>query len=109
VGYFTADAIYHNMPRSAVAGTEAIRNLLAWIVAGHDALRFDVLTLVAAGDVVVAERVDHLTAGDIHVALPVVGIFELRDGAIAAWRDYFDPTPVGPLLAVLRQRQKGPA
>ena len=24
------------------------------------------------------------------IALPVAGVFELRDGKIAAWRDYFD-------------------
>jgi limonene-1,2-epoxide hydrolase len=96
-------------PGPRFPGRTTFRELLAWILAGHDSLHFDILTLVAAGDVVVAERVDHLTAGDIRVALPVVGIFELRDGLIAAWRDYFDPTPVEPLLAVLRQRQKGPA
>jgi limonene-1,2-epoxide hydrolase len=104
VAYFTADAVYHNMPRSAVSGTDEIRELLAWILAGHDSLHFDILTLVAAGDIVVAERVDHLTAGDVHVGLPVVGVFALRDGRIAAWRDYFDPTPVEPLVAVLQQR-----
>jgi limonene-1,2-epoxide hydrolase len=109
VAYFTADAVYHNMPRSAVSGTDEIRRLLVWILAGHDSMHFDILTLVAAGDVVVAERVDHLTAGSAHVALPVVGIFELRDGQIAAWRDYFDPTPVEPLLAVIQQRQARPA
>ncbi len=109
VAYFTADAVYHNMPRSAVSGTDEIRELLAWILAGHDSLHFDILTLVAAGDVVVAERVDHLFAGDVHVALPVVGVFELRNGRIAAWRDYFDPTPVEPLLAVLQQRHAPPA
>jgi limonene-1,2-epoxide hydrolase len=24
------------------------------------------------------------------LALPVMGVFEVRDGRIAAWRDYFD-------------------
>jgi limonene-1,2-epoxide hydrolase len=109
IGYFTADAVYHNMPRSPAAGRDAIRELLGWILVGHDALHFDILTLVAAGNVVVAERVDHLVAGDVHVALPVMGIFELRDRRIAAWRDYFDPTPVEPLLAVLQQRRTRPA
>jgi limonene-1,2-epoxide hydrolase len=108
VSYFTADAVYHNMPRSAVAGTDAIRQLLTWILARHDSLNFDIVTLVAAGDLVVAERVDHLRADDIHIALPVVGIFEMRDSRIAAWRDYFDPTPVEPLLAVLQRRQARP-
>jgi limonene-1,2-epoxide hydrolase len=109
IGSFTADAVYHNMPRSPVAGTDAIRDLLAMILAGHDAMHFDILTLVAVGDVVVTERVDHLWAGEVHVALPVMGIFELRDGRIAAWREYFDPTPVEPIREVLQQRQAWPA
>jgi len=45
---------------------------------------------VAVGDLVFTERTDHfLTAGKA-VALPVAGVFELRNGKIAAWRDYFD-------------------
>jgi limonene-1,2-epoxide hydrolase len=108
IGYFTADAVYHNIPRSPVAGTDAIRELLALILAGHDAMRFDILTLVAAGDVVVTERIDHLWAGDVHVPLPVMGIFELRDGRIAEWREYYDPAPVEPIKAVLQQRQAWP-
>jgi limonene-1,2-epoxide hydrolase len=108
VDYFTADAVYHNMPRFPVTGTDAIRGLLALILAGHDAMRFDILTVVAAGDLVVTERVDHLWAGEVHIALPVMGIFELRAGRIAAWREYFDPAPVEPLTAVLQQRQAWP-
>jgi limonene-1,2-epoxide hydrolase len=28
--------------------------------------------------------------GDKHVDLPCLGIFELEDGKIRVWRDYFD-------------------
>jgi limonene-1,2-epoxide hydrolase len=108
-GYFTADAVYHNVPRRPLVGTDAIREALVRILAGHDAMRFEILTLVADGHVVVAERVDHLWAGDVHVPLPVMGIFELQGGRIAAWRDYFDPAPVEPIMAVLQERQAWPA
>ena len=46
--------------------------------------------VVADGDVVLTERVDTFQMGDKTVALEVMGTFELRDGKIAAWRDYFD-------------------
>jgi limonene-1,2-epoxide hydrolase len=37
-----------------------------------------------------AERVDHITVGEKQIDLPCCGVFELRHGRIAAWRDYFD-------------------
>jgi limonene-1,2-epoxide hydrolase len=48
------------------------------------------LNLAASGDVVFTERVDVFTYPDNTVELPVAGVFEVRDGKIAAWRDYFD-------------------
>jgi limonene-1,2-epoxide hydrolase len=40
--------------------------------------------------VVVTERTDRFRFKDRWVDLPVAGVFELRDGKIALWRDYFD-------------------
>jgi limonene-1,2-epoxide hydrolase len=40
--------------------------------------------------VVMNERTDRFKIGPKWVEAPVMGIFELRDGKIAAWRDYFD-------------------
>jgi limonene-1,2-epoxide hydrolase len=36
------------------------------------------------------ERTDRFEIGGTWVDLPVAGVFELRDGRIALWRDYFD-------------------
>ena len=36
------------------------------------------------------ERIDRFEAQGNAVALPVMGVCELRDGRIASWRDYFD-------------------
>lgn len=43
-----------------------------------------------SGNVVMNERVDTLSMGGNEVALPVMGVFEIEDGKIRAWRDYFD-------------------
>jgi limonene-1,2-epoxide hydrolase len=40
--------------------------------------------------VVLSERTDRFYMKDRWVELPVMGSFELRDGRICAWRDYFD-------------------
>jgi limonene-1,2-epoxide hydrolase len=53
-------------------------------------VEFRVLHIAAAGDVVLTERVDVFVLPGKIIELPVMGTFELRDGRIAAWRDYFD-------------------
>jgi limonene-1,2-epoxide hydrolase len=40
-----------------------------------------------------AERAEHFTRRDgtrEPFVLPVMGVFELRDGKVVAWRDYFE-------------------
>lgn len=88
--FFTADAVYHNMPGPPASGAEAIRRTIDGFLTNWKATDWELLNIAADGDIVFAERVDHIDAGGKHVDLPVVGVFELRDGKIAAWRDYFD-------------------
>ena len=45
---------------------------------------------MGAGDIVIAERLDRTEAGDKSVDLPCTGVFEMKDGKIKVWRDYFD-------------------
>src|SRR5688572_6840985 len=88
--FFTDDAVYHNMPMDAVQGRDAIRNMLGLFVPGSEAISFEIVHMASSGNVVHTERVDTFQMGDKHVVLPVAGVFELREGKIAAWRDYFD-------------------
>ena len=44
----------------------------------------------ADGPVVMTERVDVFKLADKSFELPVMGVFEVSDGKITAWRDYFD-------------------
>ena len=46
--------------------------------------------IVADGPIVMTERVDHLIWAERTVSLPLMGIFEIHNGVITAWRDYFD-------------------
>jgi limonene-1,2-epoxide hydrolase len=88
---FTDDAVYHNIPMQPAAGKEAIGQLITFILGqAGDGVTFDIKHIVADGDVVLTERVDTFTTGDKKIKLDVMGTFELRDGKIAAWRDYFD-------------------
>jgi limonene-1,2-epoxide hydrolase len=90
LAFFADDAVYHNMPIAPVTGKEAIRTTIEGFTAGVDKIEFRVLNLAADGDVVLTERVDVFTTPTQTIELPVMGTFEVRDGSIAAWRDYFD-------------------
>lgn len=88
---FTDDAVYHNIPMAPAVGKKAIDALVSAVLnPGVDEVTFEIRYLVAVGDVVLIERLDTFRIGDRTIKLPVMGTFELRDGKIAAWRDYFD-------------------
>lgn len=88
--YFTEDGIYHNMPAGPVQGREAIEEFIRGFAASWTQTDWEILNLAETGDVVIAERVDRTQAGDKSVDLPCTGVFTIRDGKIANWRDYFD-------------------
>ncbi len=89
-GYFCEDGVYHNMPMGPVAGRENVENLIRGFIGSWTETTWDLLTLASSGDVVIAERLDRTHAGDKAVDLPCVGVFEMEDGKIKVWRDYFD-------------------
>ena len=93
--YFADDAVYHNMPLDPIKGKEAIRTALAGITKNMGDLTFEVVNQVVEGGVVMNERVDRYTSKGKKVALPVMGAFEVQDGKIKAWRDYFDTGMAG--------------
>ena len=90
-GYFTEDAVYHNIPMEPVHGREAIKEFIAGFTAGFDGIDFQVHRQISDGNVVMNERTDVMRRKDGgEIPLPVTGVFEVVDGRIAAWRDYFD-------------------
>ena len=92
--FFTEDAVYHNIPFAPVAGREAIADNIASFIRpgppGIERIDFRVVNIAADGPVVMTERVDVFTLPDKSFELPVMGTFEVNDGKIKAWRDYFD-------------------
>ena len=82
------DIFYHNMPLKPVRGRDAVRDHLAsWPV---DACEGEVLNIAARGPGVLSERSDRFVRGEGRITVPVRGAFEVVDGKIAQWRDYFD-------------------
>lgn len=90
IAYFTEDGVYHNMPGPPVAGRANVEKLIRGFLSSWTHTSWEILTLVCEGDVVIAERVDRTKAGAKAVDLPCCGVFQMRGGKIAVWRDYFD-------------------
>jgi limonene-1,2-epoxide hydrolase len=92
--FFTDDAVYHNIPMAPVTGRKAIADNIATFIRpgppGIEGIEFRVINIAADGPVVMTERVDVFTLPDKTFDLPVMGTFEVIDGKIKAWRDYFD-------------------
>jgi limonene-1,2-epoxide hydrolase len=82
--------VYHNVPLSPVIGRAAVLADLARQFAAYDSLVFRIEHLAAVGPVVLTERVDLLGRDGVVIEMPVMGVFEIATGQIAAWRDYFD-------------------
>ena len=89
-GYFTDDAVYHNIPMDPITGRDAIKSFIAGFAGSAEQIDFRVRNIVADGPVVLTERIDVFVMPAGKVELPVMGTFEVKDGNIAAWRDYFD-------------------
>jgi limonene-1,2-epoxide hydrolase len=92
--FFTDDAVYHNIPLAPVTGREAIAKTIASFIRpgapGIESIEFRVMNIAANGPVVMTERVDVFRLPGKSFELQVMGTFEVHDGKINAWRDYFD-------------------
>lgn len=89
VDMLSDDVVYHNIPMAPIEGKEAAR---AFIVGMQpEAVDWQILAIAENGDKVLTERVDNFDmAGGKKISLPVMGTFEIENGKISAWRDYFD-------------------
>ena len=91
LGFFTDDAVYHNIPMDPARGKAAIRTVINTFLPMAQSLHFKVLHSASAGNIVFNERIDVFDLGNGKtISLPVAGVFEVTGNKIAAWRDYFD-------------------
>lgn len=88
------DIVYHNMPMKPVTGVEAVRRGFdAWPV---DGCEWIVTNIASNANTVLTERIDRFIRGDDRITVPVMGAFEVADGKITRWRDYFDMNALKP-------------
>ncbi len=96
--YFAPNALWENVGLSLTYGAddavECFKGFEAILT--YHAIQVDMLHIAASGNAVMTERVDRLVdeAGNTVTPVRVMGVFEMADGKIAAWRDYFDTIPM---------------
>jgi len=89
-GYFTESGTYHNIPSSVVQGRDQIQQFISGFIRPWESTDWEIVSLLASGDTVMVERLDRTVVAGSPVNLPCFGIFEIEDGKIKMWRDYFD-------------------
>jgi limonene-1,2-epoxide hydrolase len=98
--YFADDVVYHNIPLDPAVGIDATIAFIDGFFGMCESMTIETVHLAVRGDVVLTERIDTFTIGEKVAPLPVMGTFEVRDGKISAWRDYFD---LGQITAMLSE------
>lgn len=86
----TDDVEYDNVPLVRVHGPDGIKSILGPMFATCSAIEWVIHREGEAGHVVFNERLDRFQMPHGWVELPVTGVWEVRDGKISLWRDYFD-------------------
>jgi limonene-1,2-epoxide hydrolase len=90
LAFFSDDAVYHNIPMEPARGKAAIKAVINSFLPMSKSIEFKILHTTTAGNVVMNERIDMFDTGTKKISLPVAGVFEVNNGKISAWRDYFD-------------------
>lgn len=84
------DVVYQNVPLPAARGRKAVRRQLRAMTRLGTGFEVEMVNIAANGPVVLTERVDVLRRKNFSMEFWVCGTFEVRDGKIVLWRDYFD-------------------
>ena len=84
------DCEYTNIPMGTVRGHAGVREVLVPFFAPIHENEFVRLRTAANGPVVFIERLDRHRLDHGWRELPVNSVFEVHDGLITVWRDYFD-------------------
>lgn len=88
------DFEYDNVPMGKAFGKSALTGTLSGFFDMCTRIDWEILRQTSTGDmshaIVMNERDDRVEIHGRWATLPVAGIFEIRNGEIVLWRDYFD-------------------
>jgi len=90
LGLMADDIVYQNVPFPADRGKAAVARTLRSFQKVFTDFQVDIRNIAARGNTVLTERVDVLSGPLLYLDIWVCGTFEVKDGRITLWRDYFD-------------------
>lgn len=83
------DLVYQNVGLPTIHGRSTAMRLFRRMQ-GRAGFEVKIHRIASDGDAVLTERTDALVFGPLRFQFWVCGVFEVRDGRITLWRDYFD-------------------
>lgn len=86
---FDDNLVYENVGFSKIRGGRKTARMMRKMQ-GRVGFEVKIHRVAADGSAVLTERTDALIFGPLRIQFWVCGIFEVRDGRITLWRDYFD-------------------
>ncbi len=92
--YFTPHTIWELVGSGTTTGADEAAAKVESTQASHgmDHLFSEILAIAVSGNSVLTERIDHVRDhdGSNLDSCPCMGIFEVENGKIIAWREYYD-------------------
>jgi len=93
----TPDARWLNVGLPESVGQDAIRKAIAPLLATASSVEVKVRHIAETSDgAVLTERSDTFDNSGKTMSVDVMGVFELKDGKIHVWREYFDTRALAP-------------
>jgi limonene-1,2-epoxide hydrolase len=83
------DLVYQNVGLPTIYGRSRTIRLFS-ALGGASSFEVKIHRIAADGAAVLTERTDALILGPLRLQFWVCGVFEVRNGQITLWRDYFD-------------------
>jgi len=84
------DLVYQNVGLPTIRGRQRTLKLLRGLSRPSAGFDVKIHRIASEGSAVLTERTDVLIFGPFQAHFWVCGVFEVRDGRITLWRDYFD-------------------
>jgi limonene-1,2-epoxide hydrolase len=100
VGILAEDVVYENSWLPTVRGRERVRKVFQALLRIGTGVEMHVHAISADGPTVLTERIDVLKWGRLRIQFWICGRFDVHDGKIVLWREYYDPLAI--LTATLR-------
>lgn len=84
------DLHYTNVSLPTLIGGKKVANLFELLLRRGTGFQVKVHSIATNGNTVMTERTDVINVGPLHIGFWVCGTFQVENGKIVLWRDYFD-------------------